>query len=104
MDKELQTILEQMRSDLANLAARLERLEHNGAAAVQAQPVDGHAPEPVVEPAVEEGISEETLLAISAAIAAYLGERVHIRQIRLISSSAWAQVGRASVQASHDVH
>ena len=104
MDSELKTILEQMRSDLANLSARLERLENGGAAVVEAQPVNGHAPALAAEPAVEEGIPEETLLAISAAIAAYLGEHVHIRQIRLISTSAWAQVGRASVQASHHVH
>jgi methylmalonyl-CoA carboxyltransferase large subunit len=95
MEKELKAILEQMGSDLAKLAARVARLEHGE-----------EAPEPVVEPepAVEEGIPEEILLAISAAVAAYLGERVHIRQIRLISSPAWAQVGRASVQASHHVH
>jgi methylmalonyl-CoA carboxyltransferase 12S subunit len=104
MDNELRTILEQMRSDLAKLAARLERLEHGDGAVVEAQSANGHASEPAVEPATEEGISEEVLLAISAAIAAYLGERIHIRQIRLISSSAWAQVGRASVQASHQVH
>jgi methylmalonyl-CoA carboxyltransferase large subunit len=95
MDKELETIVDQMRSDLAKLAARLERLENGSAAVVEP---DASAP------AVEEGISEEILLVISAAIAAYLGERVHIRQIRLISSPAWAQVGRASVQASHHVH
>jgi len=103
MDSELRTILDEMRSEVAKLAARLERLEH-GEAVVEAQPVNGHAPAPAMEPAVEEGLSEETLLAISAAIAAYLGERVHIRQIRLIGSSAWAQVGRASIQASHHVH
>ena len=104
MDSELLAILDQIRSDVAKLAARLERLEHGSAAVVEAQPVNGHTPAPAVEPAAEEGIPEETLLAISAAIAAYLGERVHIRQIRLISSPAWAQVGRASIQASHDVH
>jgi len=102
MDKELRTILDQIRADLGKLAARVERLE---AGEVHPAPVNGHAAAaPVEEPPVEEGISEETLLAISAAIAAYLGERVHIRQIRLISSSAWAQEGRASVQASHHVH
>ena len=104
MDSELKTILEQIRSDLGNLAARVERLERGDARAVETQPANGHAAAVVAEPPVEEGITEETLLAISAAIAAYLGERVHVRQIRLISSSAWAQVGRASVQASHHVH
>jgi methylmalonyl-CoA carboxyltransferase large subunit len=49
-------------------------------------------------------ISEEELIAISAALAAYLGVRVHIRQIRLIGSRAWAQEGRVSIQASHRLH
>jgi methylmalonyl-CoA carboxyltransferase large subunit len=48
-----------------------------------------------------EGISDEELLAISAAVAAYLGVRAHIRQIRLVSGNAWAQQGRVSIQASH---
>ena len=34
-------------------------------------------------------------------VAAFLGERAHIRQIRLVSSTAWAQQGRVSIQASH---
>ena len=44
------------------------------------------------------------LLVIAAAVAAFLGVRAHIRQVRLIQSSAWAQVGRATVHASHRVH
>jgi methylmalonyl-CoA carboxyltransferase large subunit len=48
-----------------------------------------------------EGITEEEVLAISAAVAAYLGVRAHIRQIRLVSTGAWAQQGRVSIQASH---
>jgi methylmalonyl-CoA carboxyltransferase 12S subunit len=51
--------------------------------------------------AAPEGITEEEVLAISAAVAAYLGVRAHIRQIRLISGNAWAQQGRVSIQASH---
>ena len=35
------------------------------------------------------------------AIGAYLGVRAHIRQIRLVSTNAWAQQGRVSIQASH---
>ena len=50
-----------------------------------------------------EAISEEDVLAISAAIAAYLGVRAHIRQIRLVSTGAWAQQGRVSIQASHQL-
>ena len=49
-------------------------------------------------------IAPDVLLAIAAAVAAYLGERAHIRQIRLISSAAWGQQGRVNVQASHTLH
>jgi methylmalonyl-CoA carboxyltransferase large subunit len=48
-----------------------------------------------------EEISEEELLAISGAVAAFLGVKAHIKQIRLISGNAWAQQGRVSIQASH---
>jgi len=51
--------------------------------------------------AVPVGITDEEVLAISAAVGAYLGVRAHIRQIRLVSGKAWAQEGRAWIQASH---
>jgi len=50
-----------------------------------------------------ETITEEELLAISAAVAAYLGVRARIRQIRLVGGNAWAQQGRVSIQASHSL-
>ena len=56
---------------------------------------------PPAQPAVAEGLSEELLLVISAAIAAFVGKKAHIRQIRLIGSAAWAQQGRVTIQASH---
>ena len=46
-------------------------------------------------------ISEETLLVISAAIAAFLGVKPHIRQIRLLDGAPWGQQGRVTIQASH---
>jgi methylmalonyl-CoA carboxyltransferase large subunit len=46
-------------------------------------------------------LSEELVLVIGAAVAAYLGNKPHIRQIRLLRSDAWAQQGRATIQASH---
>jgi methylmalonyl-CoA carboxyltransferase large subunit len=48
-----------------------------------------------------EGLSEELLLVISAAVAAFLGKKPHIRQIRLVGTAAWAQQGRVTIQASH---
>lgn len=53
------------------------------------------------DPEVAGEVSEEILLVLSAAVAAFLGERAHIRQVRLVHSDAWAQQGRVSVMASH---
>lgn len=54
--------------------------------------------------AAAEDISEEEFLAVSAALAAWLGVHAHIRQIRLIRTGAWAQQGRVTIQASHRPH
>jgi methylmalonyl-CoA carboxyltransferase 12S subunit len=89
---ELCTLLEDIRAQLGDLNARVSRLEGR------------QAPPPVETSPPPPALSEEKLLAISAAIAAYLGVHVHIRQIRLVSSPAWAQQGRVWVQASHQIH
>lgn len=67
------------------LARRVEKLELELAAA-KAQP----AP-----------LTVDVVTAISAAVAAYLGKRATIRQIHFAHGPAWAQQGRAAVQASH---
>jgi methylmalonyl-CoA carboxyltransferase large subunit len=59
------------------------------------------APAPPAAARIAPGLSEELVLVIGAAIAAFLGKRPHIRQIRLIGSAAWAQQGRVTIQASH---
>jgi methylmalonyl-CoA carboxyltransferase large subunit len=105
--KDLLVILEQVQAQLAALAERVEFLESSGAipkpaAVATATPVATEPP-PVKEPASPE-ITEAEILAISAALGAYLGVRVRIRQIRLLSSRAWAQQGRATIQASHILH
>ncbi len=56
---------------------------------------------PAVPPEPQEEIAEETMAVIAAAVAAFLGERAHVRQVRLLASEAWAQQGRVSVMASH---
>lgn len=88
-----------LREHLAALAEKLAQLE-TAAAAAPSHAVEVPAEEP---PAAEEEFSEETLAAISAAIAAYLGKRPRIRAIRLVSSPTWAQQGRVSIQASHRI-
>jgi methylmalonyl-CoA carboxyltransferase large subunit len=86
--------------ELARLGERVARLETTAglapAAAAPAAALDHSKPEP-------EGLGEEQLLVISAAIAAYLGKRAHIRQVRLLGSGAWAQQGRVTIQASHSL-
>src|SRR5262245_16751809 len=92
--KELQAKLEALEAKNQELEARVQGLEHPAKPALPSAPAVGAAPK-------EEPISEEVMLAIAAAVAAYLGERAHIRVVRLAPSNAWAQQGRVSIQASH---
>ena len=110
---EILGILEEIRARLDDLAGRVAKLEGGDGAGVRAAvrpaalpaaPAEAGAPAAPPEAPPAEAISEEELLAISAAVAAYLGERVRVRQIRLLTSPAWAQQGRVSIQASHRLH
>jgi methylmalonyl-CoA carboxyltransferase large subunit len=90
-----------IRQELARLGERVAALEAAVAVAPRetaAAPALAIAPEPEPRP---DGLSEELLLVISAAIAAFLGKRPHIRQIRLLGSPGWAEHGRVTIQASH---
>jgi methylmalonyl-CoA carboxyltransferase large subunit len=50
-------------------------------------------------------VSDDVLLAISAACAAYLGERATIKQVHLRRGTTWAAQGRTAAQQSHaDLH
>ena len=91
---------------IAELEERIGRLEAARDAAVSdlvsaRPPLDDArgGPEPAEGP--REEITEEMMLVIAATVAAFLGERAHVRQVRLVSSEAWAQQGRVSVMASH---
>lgn len=103
-DTELNATLAALQQTIAALEARMASLEALVGTASRPAPealdVAGVAPAPPVEDALEPGV----VLAIAAAVAAYLGERAHVRQIRLISSQAWGQQGRVTVQASHTLH
>jgi len=97
-EMELATALEQLQAQMAEISRRMKLLESQAGTPVQ----KAAAPPVRTEPApAQTVITEEEVLAISAAIGAYLGVRAHIRQIRLVSTSAWAQQGRVSIQASH---
>ena len=85
MSETTETVAE-LRALVAELTARLQTLEEKAA--------QWH-PE----------VSDEVLLAISAACAAYLGERATIKQVHLRRGSTWASQGRTAAQQSHaDLH
>jgi methylmalonyl-CoA carboxyltransferase large subunit len=92
--------------DVPALLKRLEQLEmrvrtlEGGASAAPAVAAAAVAPAAAKAPASEE-LSEELLTVLSAAIAAFLGVKARIRQIRLAGREGWAQQGRASIMASH---
>ena len=76
----------ELRALVAELAARVQTLEE-----VTAQ----NHPQ----------ISEEMLLAIAAACAAYLGKRATIKQVHLRRGNTWAAQARAAAHQSHaDLH
>ena len=110
---ELRAWLERIEGTLAALDARIRRLEETQGATAQAAPAPPPPPlrlppPPTGDPAAdlvdEDALDPEVLLIISAAVAAMLGETAQIRQVRLLSSRAWAQEGRVSIQASHRLH
>jgi methylmalonyl-CoA carboxyltransferase 12S subunit len=94
---------DQMNDTLGALRQELNRLSERVAALEAAVGVTPRAPVPAQRPPATEGLSEEMILVISAAIAAFLGKKPHIRQIRLLGAASWAQQGRVMIQASHDL-
>jgi methylmalonyl-CoA carboxyltransferase large subunit len=104
--KDLGEVLERVQAQLAELSERVAKLE----ATRSVTPAEESFPAPITtespkqSAAAKPEITEEELIAISAALGAYLGVRVRIKQIRLLTSRAWAQQGRVSIQASHYLH
>jgi methylmalonyl-CoA carboxyltransferase 12S subunit len=89
--------VESLRQEIRRLSERISVLENSQAVKASVAPLPQKQPQEV------EAISPEVVLAISAAIAAYLGLEPHIRQIRLIHSHPWGQQGRVTIQASHRI-
>jgi methylmalonyl-CoA carboxyltransferase large subunit len=104
--EELQAKLAKLEATNEKLEARIKELEQPAkaqplpVAAPVASSIAASVPVPVSQP---ELVSEEIMLVLAAAVAAYLGERAHIRVVRLVPSHAWAQQGRVSIQASHQL-
>jgi methylmalonyl-CoA carboxyltransferase 12S subunit len=77
----------ELRRRLDELTHRVEWLEKS---LFQGQPASPDVPPDVV-------------LAICAAVAAALGTKATVRQVRLSPSGSWAQQGRAAVMSSHNI-
>jgi methylmalonyl-CoA carboxyltransferase large subunit len=75
-------VVAELKALVVELAARVQKLEEEAA---QRHPE----------------VSENVLLAISAACAAYLGERARVKQVHLRRGGAWATQGLATVQQQH---
>jgi methylmalonyl-CoA carboxyltransferase 12S subunit len=92
-----------VRSEVQRLESLIE--SKNGKAA----PAPALAVQPVPKPPEPEQVEEvapETIMILTAAVAAFLGKRARIRGARLVRtapSNAWAQQGRVFVQASHNL-
>ncbi|TWU65426.1 MULTISPECIES: hypothetical protein [Crateriforma] len=82
---EIVAMLKSLRQDIQGLQSRVASLEKAMESVENSKPP----------------IDEQRLMIISSAIAAYLGVKPQIRQIRLISSKTWAHQGRATIHASH---
>lgn len=83
--------LDSLRREVARLGDRLAALEKNLPDQVHRGDVT----------AGDDSLTEEMVVVISAAVAAFLGVKPRIRQIRVLRSDSWAQQGRATIQASH---
>jgi methylmalonyl-CoA carboxyltransferase 12S subunit len=49
-------------------------------------------------------VPEDVVIAVSAAVAAFLGHRAKVKQVHYRTGQAWAQQGRAVVQGHHNIH
>jgi methylmalonyl-CoA carboxyltransferase large subunit len=103
----LASALEEFQQELARLGDRVAALEAASTTTLPRSPNaekrdgDKEVDQAAVPSPPGEVLSEELILVIGAAIAAFLGKKPHIRQIRLVGSAAWAQQGRITIQASH---
>ena len=75
-----------LQEQVAALVARVDELEGQVAGLTQSGEAD-----------------PDVVLAISAAVAAYLGKRATVRQVRLRRGSSWSAQGRTVQQQSHFV-
>jgi methylmalonyl-CoA carboxyltransferase large subunit len=111
--------MDELRARQTELAEQIRSVQHAVAALElkKPEPVVA-APVPKVEAAkpvlkdvaparamAPEAISEEIMLVIAAAVAAFVGQSARVRSARYVheGQSPWAQQGRVFVQASHNL-
>lgn len=82
--------LAQLRATVESLAAQVERLSGE-LAELRASPPRA-------------GVPPDVVVAISAAVAAYLGKRAKVKQVHYRTGAAWAQQGRVAVQGHEIPH
>ena len=107
----LVAMLEEVNERLRAMEERIHHLEARVvepkpvAAAPAPPPIPVAAAKPVDEKPVEETIDPEIMMVISAAVAAFMGVKARIRRVRRAAPgmNPWAQQGRVSIQASHNV-
>ncbi|HVJ04835.1 MAG TPA: hypothetical protein VM578_04135 [Candidatus Saccharimonadales bacterium] len=88
--------------EVKRLQTELETLKKEFEARLSA--VESLLPKAGIPAPAEPQVSPETLAMIAVAVTAYLGKKVKIRSARLIPTvNSWAQAGRATVQASHNL-
>jgi methylmalonyl-CoA carboxyltransferase 12S subunit len=91
-----------LQQQIAQLTQRIDRLESE-LVEVRGLALEGMALDvPSETSQASRSLSLDVVMAISAAVAAYLGKRAVIRQVQLASDTAWTMQGRMAVQASHD--
>ena len=103
--------MEELRAKQAELAEQIKAVQHSVAALELKKPEPIAVPAaakiaaPSPKPAVAEGINEEIMLVIAAAVAAFVGKSARVRSAHYLheGQSPWAQQGRVFVQASHNL-
>ena len=110
----LEMQMDELRAQQAELADQLKAVQHSLVALELKKVEQVLAPSPPqpgppkVEPKPQpkpDQISEEIMLVIAAAVAAFVGKSARIRSARYMNEgqSPWAQQGRVFVQASHNL-
>jgi len=105
-ESRVEELLLAIQGRLDAMDARIRALEKPPQAPAPLKTAVTAAPAPAESPKTDE-ITEEILMVISAAVAAFMGVKARIRRVRRMSESGlnpWSQQGRVSIQASHNVH